>query len=436
MTQSKLINKMIGKNLTSTLSLRSARYRTGQWATGTANTAQSEYLISYITMPTEDRSVPSWGYLQPLLLHGETDGSSLLIPGSYGREALIRPHLDSCPCRKRSGRESNSLKNTQCARCKSVRSLASFIPRNDLLQFSFADVKNSNRVLLEVSGNNSMQIVRLHHQGVPSSTSNQGSNVAIHHGDEISLHWEGLGLAASVAGGGTEQPLVKFRVVQIEKVPSTKNQTSLNMGHDESTSQIVMADRMDITTFRDRSEDYHEESPTQGESAPLTMPLHFNDISSRSCSYESKNTHEYDPVLGGQEDRDITSTQATPQKCNISVKRKFEDSHNHYKVKTDETSHEVSLTSLPISTLTYNELQQLQRESNDVSGKQPSSVRNAVLSLTLALTSNASAWDSIFLDACKNEDGKKEMRMERTGKWIPRLLQNTEVHMHKNKNYS
>ena len=421
-------------------------------------------------MPTEDRSVPSWGYLQPLLLHGETDGSSLLIPGSYGREALIRPHLDSCPCRKRSGRESNSLKNTQCARCKSVRSLASFIPRNDLLQFSFADVKNSNRVLLEVSGNNSMQIVRLHHQGVPSSTSNQGSNVAIHHGDEISLHWEGLGLAASVAGGGTEQPLVKFRVVQIEKVPSTKNQTSwnreiekcqkikslgnnvqidsdnlvpsdtgepsVNMGHDESTSQIVMADRMDITTFRDRSEDYHEESPTQGESAPLTMPLHFNDISSRSCSYESKNTHEYDPVLGGQEDRDITSTQATPQKCNISVKRKFEDSHNHYKVKTDETSHEVSLTSLPISTLTYNELQQLQRESNDVSGKQPSSVRNAVLSLTLALTSNASAWDSTFLDACKNEDGKKEMRMERTGKWIPRLLQNTEVHMHKNKNYS
>lgn len=409
-------------------------------------------------MSEECETVSSWGHLQPLLLHGETDGYLLPIPGSYGREALIRPYLDSCPCRRRSGRENDALKISRCANCKSVRSLAPFIPRNDLLRFSFADDMNSNRVLLEVSGNNSMQIVHLNRQGVSPSTSNQDSCVVIHHGDEISLHWEVLGLATSDDGDSNEQPLVRFRVVRIQpnpngvsqnvekekrqkfqsldnhnnieiesdnRVTSDIDELNVSMCHNESISQVVMAD-----------DDRHEESPTQGESAPLTMPLHFNDVSSRSCSYESKNIHDFDPTSEWQEEREVTSSQTTPQKCNTSVKRKFEDKnnrslHSEYRIETEETQQTPQI-SVPIASLSYNELQRLKQESNDTSSKQHSLVRNAILSLTLALTSNASAWDSSFLDACKNEDSKKEVRLEQTEKWIPRLLQKTRIQMREN----
>lgn len=415
-----------------------------------------------------------WGYLQPILSEKAYE-YSIPLPGSYGREALIRPYLDSCRCRK------TKTSTPRCQNCTSVRSLATYIPRKDLLCFSNADA--SNILKLDISGNNSMQIVHLN-QILSPNTKDPVETVVVHHGDEISLHYEGLGNvslmgnAVSDSDSGISQSLVRFRVVRVEPA-NDANQTfdgkgkhhdstatadeerktirNRGIGYDEECKQNVR-DHVESITILDNSSEYlnndtvtdkgqktntnsdiksipqnsdsqdEVETPTQVESAPLTMP-HFHAESFRSFG-SNDNEHESQ----NQIEQNVTYSQTTPQKSNINTKRKYEEYEkiNTATISDFETkvaSEKHSQISLPISSLSYNQLHQLHQESYDETME--SSVRNAVLSLTLALTSNASSWDSSFLKACNDKDGKKEESLQQ--KWMPRLLHRTQLTIQQHK---
>lgn len=391
-----------------------------------------------------------WGHLQPILPY-DADEYSIPLPGSYGREALIRPSLDTCQCRK------PKLKIPRCQNCNSVRSLATYIPRKDLLCFSYAD---ANDILkLNISGNNSMQIVHLNQASTKKKDPTE--SLVVHHEDEISLHYEGLGNAVTDSGSGTSQSLVRFRVVRVGSINDTNQafettvpdkggigidndeQCKQNVGdhvesiamlnnsreyiNDDTVTDKGQINNADIKSTPQNSDSQDEvETPTEIESAPLTMP-YFNAESFRSFG-SNDNEHESQ----NQIEHCVTYSQTTPQKSNITKKRKYEENEIRHsslaKVNTTITSDfetEVaskhSQISVPISSLSYNQLHQLHQQSNEATME--SSVRNAALSLTFALTSNASSWDSSFLNACNNKDGKKEVSSQQ--KWMPRLLHGT-----------
>jgi hypothetical protein len=483
------------------------------------------------------KQVPIWGHLQPLLPHpvNEIDKQTyeLALPGSFGRESLIRPFLDTCPCRKRPyNSDKDSPKKSRCNNCNSVRSLATFIPRKNLLHFSYPLDDTSDGLVIEISGNNAMQIVHLHY----NKESLQSNNVScqdhkltiVRDGDEIFLQYEGLGLASasssanSEAGDAAGLSLIRFRVAQAttqhhtehevrkntlesvdvtqnnakerqssneaeaptrdpctsEKVDAVKNDVTVektlglsqNDGGNNASSQINVDKTMNqvangvamssldpntgkidecrqdkdktfdqTTESKGKSQDSEMDkceqcSGTEGESvqedsAPLTLPMNFVAANSRSFSYEysqnslpsdeqnSQNKSEYAP----------RSSQTTPQKSNLTAKRKHTNTRTS--LANDLIEEETNEVSVPISSLTYNQLRQLHKESNEIHNTQQSSVRTAVLSLTLALTSDASAWDAAFLKGCgergsKNEDANVTRQ---TGKWMPRLLQGTNI---------
>jgi hypothetical protein len=157
------------------------------------------------------KTFPLWGYLQPLLHIETSDDYSLPLPGSYGREDLIRPHLDSCPCRKRSVDKDKSPKKTRCGNCNSVKSLAKFIPRKDMLHFSVCG--SGNGLKLEILGNNSTEIVHLNCKSQPTDCS-----LVLHHHDEISLYWEELGIATTDSENNNAKYLIRFRVIRGEQI--------------------------------------------------------------------------------------------------------------------------------------------------------------------------------------------------------------------------
>jgi hypothetical protein len=198
----------------------------------------------------------------------------------------------------------------------------------------------------------------------------------------------------------------------------------------------------EVNTSSLHSSKNEAESPTQVESAPLTLPMHF--YPSESFSYDSSQNSssltQHKSTI--KSERDVTSSQTTPQKSNISMKRKFQDSKGDEPLigakssvqsdfEKEATSPRCSEFTIPISSLSYNQLQHLHQETNDINNQEQSSVRNAVLSLTLALTSHASAWDSSFLIACNEKVANQKNPVRQGGKWIPRLLEGTEIAVQK-----
>jgi hypothetical protein len=158
------------------------------------------------------------------------------------------------------------------------------------------------------------------------------------------------------------------------------------------------------------------------------MPMHF--LEATSDSFDN-NQHSQSHTDNG-----IKSSQTTPQRGNTSSKRKHVNINNEATITAFEkvSTIERSQVSVPISSLTYERLRQLHEESSDINIVQHRSVRNAVLSLTLALTSDASAWDSSFINACnEKESTKEELGSGKFSKWMPRLLQGTDIILRKEK---
>jgi hypothetical protein len=217
------------------------------------------------------------------------------------------------------------------------------------------------------------------------------------------------------------------------------------------------------TSTTDKNVDCHVESPSlekddvarnsdtedelaQTESAPLTLPVNFLASSSRSFSGGSSQTLPSPTRHNSQLRVDVDSQlsgHTTPQKSNLSVKRKFtsecynESSTNEISSGTsmflEEVANECSKIAVPISSLTSNQLHRLHGESNDLNKGDQSSVRNAALSLTLALTSDASAWNLSFMKDCGDTGRRKEVPngTYQTQKWMPRLLRGTNIVIHK-----
>ncbi|KAL3782554.1 hypothetical protein ACHAWO_000754 [Cyclotella atomus] len=344
-------------------------------------------------------------------------------------------------------------------------------------------------MVLEISGNNSMQLVHLHRK---SKDLSMNGLVHVHDEDEISLHCEGFDADVSMV-----QSLVRFRVLKIDLTTIE----STPVGHDGGSDCVIdpdesiqcqtpndcsqkcsNSDALDVkqrhcATIKDRSEipaaeavcdlelknsnesdqasdgvtsptltavtknhgsQSEEESPTQIESAPLTMPMHFLEATtSNSYQLPQKTMLAYDNQQSQSHiDSGVTSSQTTPQRGNTSSKRKHQDID--YEVRTNITSDfekeapksECSQVSVPMSSLTYDQLRQLHEKSSGINTEQHASVRNAVLSLTLALTSNASAWDSSFINAYNEKESMKEESSRKHKRWMPRLLHGTDIILH------
>jgi hypothetical protein len=84
--------------------------------------------------------------------------------------------------------------------------------------------------------------------------------------------------------------------------------------------------------------------------------------------------------------------------------------------------------SVSISSLSYDQLFQLHKEATKLgfTEKTSPSLRRIILSLTLKLTSNASSYESNFMNDCHAEANFLPPKQER---WIPRLLRGTIVSM-------
>lgn len=200
-------------------------------------------------------------------------------------------------------------------------------------------------------------------------------------------------------------------------------------------------------------------------SAPLTLPYAFLASCSKSSSFDSpEKSHSQsaqkrslENVNGYVAGRD----HSTPKKSNQSCKRTSDEMETTDvakegaaktpkksnmttadAAKTNVTAADAAKTSVPISSLSYDQLVLLQKESMPLSSssarqQQQPSLRHTVLSLTLALTSNASLWNSDFLRECNAEGSAKASGTEQIEpqhpmqKWMPRLLQGTQIKLPK-----
>jgi len=182
-----------------------------------------------------------------------------------------------------------------------------------------------------------------------------------------------------------------------------------------------------------RSMDDEEES----ESAPLTLPSQF--LASYSKSFDStEKSHPHSPKILGDDVEQKYS--GTPQKSNHSSKRTIENIKATTQAKdTTKTPKKSNVTnagsesSFPMNSLSYDQLVQLHKDSVPSTSVDQPSLRHTVLSLTLALTSNASSYDSNFLRDCNLETDGHNKTNERISQqhtrqhWVPRLLQGTQI---------
>ena len=221
------------------------------------------------------------------------------------------------------------------------------------------------------------------------------------------------------------------------------------------------------------------------ESEPLTLPNQFFTSSSfdspqRSTEHLkiSEKNHYVDHATTEIVKKEINEccSSVTPLKRNLPDKMKPMDIEygecNNFPIENNDpkclgTSASISLmkekrdendtsTLVPLATLTRDQLKQLHRETNSARlnpSETPApdctlpsqALRYAVLSLTLALTSDASSWDANFLrddtDVLHKNEAKKQkmnqlqspMGANQKGvqQWMPRLLQGTTVVMRK-----
>ncbi|KAL9182507.1 hypothetical protein ACHAXT_013159 [Thalassiosira profunda] len=180
----------------------------------------------------------------------------------------------------------------------------------------------------------------------------------------------------------------------------------------------------------------------ESESAPLTLPSQF--LASYSKSFDSMEKTPSQPVKGSEQQRKASTNLDTPQKSNQGRKRSHNEMDTEDEAKDTTTPKKSNVSgstansnsSVLISSLSYDQLVQIRKESAPKDTDEHPSVRHSVLSLTLALTSNASSWDATFLRECNADGDRKDMAKPGNGdaaqqnagqRWMPRLLQGTQV---------
>lgn len=452
-----------------------------------------------------------------------------------------------------------------CEKCRSIKSMAKFIPRTNFLNFAYPENSSEDAnylneggkrkrkgstandgVRLTISGLNASQLVHI------TSTTLSGSKrslspssslvVEINDGDIISLVWYRNGQhnhdrSATPGGGGEEdgkatmndnpssstvlEPLIQFRLVGIkdnatddetdahhpllgeakesEEVPTrtTKEDgvarsTMSYTGHNDANNTTAVQHRERLEEEVDRGQlsneetedvrkascnndhdgvvNIHEvddndmdEEEEEDESALLTLPSRFlasysNSFSFDSVAKSSPSQSSANATVAVEIDANcISLTSGTMIMKNEVVCARERTSGDMTSIDpnggTIETPKKTNVTALrermsvPITSLSYDQLVQLHEEMThpifSMNPLQSPSIRHTVLSLTLALTSNVSSYQSNLLR--KNNMDVNERANTNGGArvtaakqqilpqhWMPRLLSGTRIRLQKN----
>jgi len=305
---------------------------------------------------------------------------------------------------------------------------------------------------------------------------------------------------AKYHGGGVDRLNKKQK--QLQQQPTTNDVPSDSLrfgsswalpapcGEEETSSGARIINKSKKSVEEEEVEDVDEEEDS--ESAPLTLPSQF--LAAKSFSFDStteqpshrrrqqqqqhskssmENNTEHDirqhhkiqrenETIGSKRVRDDIIVEATIDQGKGAAKTPKKSNVTNADAKT------ITSSSTPISSLSYDQLVRLQEDTNPSSNnnstitQQPSSkpasssLRHAVLSLTLALTSNASSWDSNFIKGCntlpaaviehpnhRTMTGVNKLehydlgimppmaRQAAKERWMPRLLRGTRVILRK-----
>ncbi len=186
---------------------------------------------------------------------------------------------------------------------------------------------------------------------------------------------------------------------------------------------------LDSANGSSREEDEAESS------APLTLPSQFlATYYSNSSSFDSVGTS---PSIAhaspGGADVAGCAGPTTPRKRDPTGKRPHCNDAESIKAadntpkKSNITIEEKIYKSVSMSSLSYDQLVQLHKEATtpNIIDETSPSLRRTVLSLTLALTSNVSLYNSYFLNDYNAE--ADEMLPIKGRQWMPRLLQGTQI---------
>ena len=166
-------------------------------------------------------------------------------------------------------------------------------------------------------------------------------------------------------------------------------------------------------------------------SAPLSLPSRFLASYSKSFSFDSAERPPSVSYTSSGFNIAECVWQSTPQKSNLTRKRKFYDDMESSEAANTPKKSNVTIAdkyaSVSISSLSRDQLIQLQKEATppDFTEQTSPSLRRIILSLTLKLTSNASSYVSNFTNDCRAEANLIPPTQGR--QWIPRLLRGTQI---------
>lgn len=459
------------------------------------------FLFGYlIPMGSDDKDTP------PL---PNSTTQLLSLPGTYGRAELLEPYAKKkCSYCRQMKKEKEEKKAAAaviglCHVCQSIRTLAKFISRKDFLNFSYDDdgkQQQKRQLVLTVPAKNTTQLVRvlsptLNYNKVSEQKTEDGMvRMAVNDGDIISICWYQAG--DNNTSSKELKPLIQFRVVKCleagksvltkdvdEAVQKNTEELSVRGGDLKAGSDFMSESNLNATTdnkddksmiFRpndesskrnetSRSDDCDENGSQESseeeeeESAPLSLPSKFLASSSKSFSFDSQ-LHSASPpksILHAVADNCSSSQKRkTPPQTGDEASSSFATTKTPKKSNVKSPNHRgndgaANKETIPLSSLSYDQLLQLR----DDSITSTTSLRHNVLSLALALTSNASAYDSNFLkeiqdfhtpaknQAVNEGSGSKssgskniEGAEANSRQWMPRLLQGTEIILNKKSN--
>ncbi len=450
-----------------------------------------------------------------------------------------------------------------CEKCRSIKSMAKFIPRTNFLNFAYlenssedANYLNEGRkrkrkgstandgVILTISGLNASRLVHITSTTLSgskrSSSPSSSLVVEVNDGDIISLVWYRNGLynhdrSAPSGGGGGEgegedgkatmndnpssssvlEPLIQFRLIEI-KDNATDNETDEHHpllgeakesqevparttkengitrstmsypGHNDAdnTAAVQHRERLEEEVDRgqlknDKTEDVrtascnndhdgvaniHEDDDNdmdeeEDESAPLTLPSRFlasysNSFSFDSIAKSSPSQSSAKATVTVEIDANcISVTSGTMLTEDARERTSGNVTSNEPNGGTIETPKKTNVTALrermsvPITSLSYDQLVQLHEEmTHPIFSAKPSSspsIRHTILSLTLALTSNASSYqlnllrkNNVDVNKRANTNGGARVTADKQQilpqHWMPRLLSGTRIRLQTN----
>lgn len=460
-----------------------------------------------------------FGHLIPLGDGNETlplpDSTTTLLslPGSFGRTELLQPYskMKCSTCRhiKKEAEKEKSAANVilLCHVCQSIQSFAKFIPRENFLNFAYQSDDDSSkqqqrRLVMTVSGRNTAKLVQvssprcLNSIMVGGQTIQDGMIMTVNDCDIISLCWYLNG--SDNISSKELKPLIRFRVAKCSKTadPILSKKVDSPLQKKIEQTQIILCgglkadDRDYLTNESHRSADTHNEaepcvifslddatnhcrneanksngqesSQEEEESAPLSLPSKFLGSSSKSFSFDSPLYSVSPPKATSHAAAKNCSTSSekrkTPPPTGDATKSSFSTSKtpkkSNVKAPNQRSNDETLKETIPLSSLSYDQLLQLRDQSTASSS---TSLRQRVLSLALALNSNASTYDSNFLREVSDftapakttrksfsDEGSSGSKVSNskncaggeaiTTQWMPRLLQGTNIVLKKKSN--